>query len=410
MHSSTPAKAGVAFCCRGKAVKTTNPNLFPISLSQFGIAFSGYCVNVLLPFYVIKVSPYSPQETLIWTGWIVGSHHLIMAVASNVWGFLTSRFDPKWVYIRGTLIYTVLFALMGLTSSLPMLLLLRILQGLVGGISTIGLIIVSSSASRERVSADLGFFQTFLTLGMLVGPPIGAYIAAVVGYRVGFIVASALVFAVSVFCYFTVKEVPRTQDRQGSPGVGILNLKTVSAFALCFMAYVQLMFVPSVLPNILDTLHTEKETALQWAGTIIMLYTGTATLGTYVWTKLSVRVGKEKMILIIVLLASLFQAALALSHGMVDFVLLRMAQTGFIAAVLPLVVSMFATEMRGGTIGFLNSGRFAGSALGPIIATSVLALTNFTTLYLLLSLMTILSLGGFHWVSGKKKDPAEHLS
>jgi hypothetical protein len=69
-----------------------------------------------------------------------------------------------------------------------------------------------------------------------------------------------------------------------------------------------------------------------------------------------------------------------------------MIQTGLIAATIPLVISIFATELKGGAIGFLNSARFAGNALGPIMATSVLAVSNLTSLYLLISGLTLFAL------------------
>jgi MFS family permease len=94
---------------------------------------------------------------------------------------LTSRFSPKLLYMRGLLANLVLFFLMGFTSDLRVLLVLRILQGVFGGISTVGLLIISSSSSQEKISSDIGFFQTFQTMGFLVGPPMGAF--ACIGIR-----------------------------------------------------------------------------------------------------------------------------------------------------------------------------------------------------------------------------------
>jgi hypothetical protein len=47
-------------------------NLIFISFSQFGAAFSFNFVNIFLPFYVIKISPHSFQETLLWVGAMLG--------------------------------------------------------------------------------------------------------------------------------------------------------------------------------------------------------------------------------------------------------------------------------------------------------------------------------------------------
>jgi len=61
------------------------------------------------------------------------------------------------------------------------------------------------------------------------------------------------------------------------------------------------------------------------------------------------------------------------------------------------VISIFAAEQKSGVIGLLNSARFAGNALGPIMATSVLALSNLTSLYLLISGLTLFALFAFRF-------------
>ena len=374
-----------------------NRNLVFISLSQFGMASSVNFITVMLPFYVLKISPYSPQETLIWIGWIMGASGIVIIFASNFWGMLTSHFSPKLLYMRGLLANLVFFFLMGFTSDLRVLLVLRILQGVFGGISTVGLLIISASSSQEKISSDIGFFQTFQTMGFLVGPPMGAFAASVFGYRGAFVSASVILFIVLVFCYFYVKEVPLQQEKESFFGRSNMNRQTVMGWLLSFMVMVQLMFLPSILPNILERFDLGKSVALKWAGVVIMFYTATATFSTYFWPKFSRRVGIKKMILFIVLLGSVFQALLSFSRGPIDFIVLRMIQTGLIAGAIPLVISIFAVRQKGNVIGFLNSGRFAGTALGPIMATSVLAISNLPTLYLLISGLTLLALFAFNF-------------
>ena len=372
-----------------------NRNLIFISLSQFCMAFSVNFVTVILPFFIFKISPYSSQETLLWVGWIMGSSSIVMTIASNFWGFLTSRFSPKLLYLRAILAYIVLFLFMGFTSNLTLLLILRIIQGVFGGVSTVGLVIVSSSTSRERISADIGFFQTFQTLGHLVGPLIGALAASVFGYTGAFVSVSVVLLVVSVFYYFYVTDVPLQPEKESFFGRSTINRHTVLGWLLCFMVMVQLVFLPSILPNVFEKFSMEKNIALKWAGVVIMLYTATATFSTYFWTKFSGRIGRDRMILLLVILGSLFQSLLSFSSGTTDFIVIRMIQTGLIAGTIPLVVSIFAEEQKGNVIGFLNSARFAGNALGPIMATSVLAVSNLTSLYLLISGLTLFALFAF---------------
>jgi MFS family permease len=57
--------------------------------------------------------------------------------------------------------------------------------------------------------------------------------------------------------------------------------------------------------------------SIEGAGVVIMLYTATATFGTYFWSRLSVRIGRDRMILSLVILGTLFQSLLSLSCGVI---------------------------------------------------------------------------------------------
>ncbi len=370
-------------------------NLIFISFSQLGAASAHNFLNVFLPFYILNISPYSFEETLFWIGAILGSSGLVTALTSTFWGSLTHHFSPKLLYLRGLITHSIMVFLMGFTTNLHILLLLRIGQGLVGGISTIGMVIVSSSSLKERVSLDMGIYQSSMTLGQLVGPPIGSLAAVTLGFKGAFLSASVVIFAASIFCYLRVTDVPKLPKPERVSFRASINKRVIIGWALCFVATVQLMFLPSVLPNVFEKFNIEKTVALKLAGTVVMLYTITAMIGTYVWSWLSRKYGLTRTITSLFALGIFFQALLALAMGIVDFTLMRMIQTGLVAATIPLIFSLFLSEPRGGVIGFLNSARFTGMALGPMIATSILAFSNLEMLYVSISVISLLALLGF---------------
>jgi DHA1 family multidrug resistance protein-like MFS transporter len=367
-------------------------NVLFISLSQFGVAFSFNFVMVFLPFFIHDISRYSSQETLIWVGFILGAPSFAAALASTFWGSLTSRLSPKILFIGGLLSHTIIILLMAFIASLPVLLVLRMVQGLMGGISTVGLIIVSGSSSREWVSRDIGLYQNSMTLGQLIGPPIGALAATTLGYGGAFISASAFVFVTVIFCLFYVQELPHESREPAASAKHVMNRKTFIGWGVCFTATVQLMFLPSVLPNVFQGFHMEESMALKSAGVVVMLYTATAMCGTYLLCKIAGRITSHRLIITAGILGTVLQFLLSLSSGITSFVAVRMLQTAMIAAVIPLVFSTFASDLDGRVIGFLNSSRFAGNALGPMIGTSVLAFSSLNWLYFTIGGLSLLTL------------------
>jgi MFS transporter, DHA1 family, multidrug resistance protein len=373
---------------------TDRRNFLAVCFSQFGSAFSFNFILVFIPFYVTSISGYSESETLLWIGAIMGSTGTILSFTAPVWGASAHRFRPKRLFLGGLALHTTMFFLMAFTRDLRFLLVLRMLQGCFGGVSTIALIIVTSTSLENRRTTDLGIFQSSMTLGQLIGPPLGSLAVAALGYTGAFLSASVVLFASFVFCLLFVNDVPRLAKAKATATEGKTRFDKVIAagFLLCLVSQIQLMFLPSILPNVLGSFSMRGATAVRWAGILVMLYTVTAMIGNYVWCAIGQRIGIPRMITVLLVLGLVLQALMALPTGFIGFTALRMAQTGMIAAIVPLTLSMFTVQPKGSVIGFLNSARFVGNAMGPFMATSVLAFSGLPFLYLSISGISLLAL------------------
>jgi MFS family permease len=173
-----------------------------------------------------------------------------------------------------------------------------------------------------------------------------------------------------------------------------IDTRAVIAWFLCFAAMAQISFLPSILPTFFQTFNIERTLGLKLAGVVVMLYTFTAMIGTFVLTRISTRFHLRRMIVVLSAAAILYQSLLTFSRGIIDFTLIRMVQTGFVAAVIPVTVSVLAGVSRAGILGFLNSARFAGVAVGPMLATSVLAYSNLGSVCQSISGISLIALLG----------------
>src|SRR5512139_3247185 len=182
--------------------------IYFIAVSQFGIAFSFNCIMSFMPFYILKVSTYGVKETMVWIGMIMGATAMVAAVAAPFWGSLTSRIRPKLLFQTGIFCNGVIFLIMGFTDSLPLLLALRLTQGVLGGVSTIGLVLVAGSAPEERLPKFMSLFQNSLTAGQLIGPPLGAYAVTFFGYHSPFVIALVVIFFSLAYCHSRVRDIP----------------------------------------------------------------------------------------------------------------------------------------------------------------------------------------------------------
>ena len=368
--------------------------LYFVAISQFGISFSFNCIMSFMPFFILKVSTYDMKTTMLWTGLIMGGSSLIAAFAAPFWGSLTTRLRPKLLFQTGIFCNGIIFFIMGFIDHLPLLLTLRFIQGMLGGVSTIGLVLIAVSAPRDKIPRYMSVFQISLTAGQLVGPPIGAYAVALFGYHAPFGIALLVILFSLIFCHIYVRDIPPQPKsaKKSKPFTrGILW-----GWGLTIMGTVHLMFLPSILPRILENFQLAEQAAITTAGTIMMAYTASAILGNYLLVILACRFGLTRLIVIACLSASVMQILLYFCTGIYSFTVIRMLQTGMIASVIPLVISTFACEAGGGTtIGFLNSGRFVGNAIGPIMATTILAHFGLLPLFLTIAGITLAMLWAF---------------
>ena len=370
-----------------------------ISLSQFATSFSLNFIAIFLPFYILKVSPYSKRETLLWLGAIIGVQGLFTAITSPIWGSLTHRLSPKKLFQRGQIAHATLFLLMGFTVNLHILFALKLLQGIFGGVSTIGLIILSATSSKENVTSNIGLFQSSQTLGQLIGPPLGTLAAATFGYRGSFLCGSALLFGSFLLCQLKVSDVPKPPRPVKPATKQPFDRRILVGWMVCFMVQIQIIFLPAILPNVLETFQLRGAIALKLAGLVVMSYTIATMIGIFTWTRLARRIGHSRLITYLLVMGIILQALLSFTHNVFSFTIIRMLQTGFVAAVIPLVISIFVSQKRGGAVlGFMNASRFLGNSVGPMLATSVLVISSLNSLYFLISGLTIMALISFRLV------------
>ena len=99
----------------------------------------------------LKSAPTSLTETMIWIGMIMGLNSFVAAATAPFWGSLTAKFRPKALFQWPFLSNGIVFLLMGFTDSLPLLLALRLIQGALGGASTIGFFMISQLSPQRSI-------------------------------------------------------------------------------------------------------------------------------------------------------------------------------------------------------------------------------------------------------------------
>jgi MFS family permease len=355
---------------------------------------------VFLPFYVHGISTLEEAATLRWLGLIMGAAPAMATFGSTFWGRLTDRYSPKGLFERGMLSHAILVTLMAFTTDLRLLFAIRVVQGFLGGISTIGLIIVAAISTEDELARRMGIYQSALTLGQIFAPPLGAMAAAAFGFRGAFLTSGFMLFVVCLFCQLTLSRIPLRPN--ASATAQIPRRQIWLAWLVSLLGTMHIIFLPSVLPTILRSFEVAESQELVTAGTIVFAYGIAAVAGSYGFSRLAGKIPAARLVLATALGASICQLLLYFGTDTVTFTLIRMAQTGCAAGIFPLILAQIATRSEGKTIGFINTSRFAGNALGPVTATFILAHSDLLTLYLVLGVGLALASIGHRLGSGTR--------
>jgi EmrB/QacA subfamily drug resistance transporter len=116
--------------------------------------------------------------------WVVTAYLLSLAAVIPFTAWASKRFGAKRLFVISTVIFTLGSALCGLASSVSMLVVFRVLQGLGGGmIMPLGMTIIVTKAGSERLARVMSAISVPIILAPVVGPTIGGLLLDHAGWH-----------------------------------------------------------------------------------------------------------------------------------------------------------------------------------------------------------------------------------
>src|SRR6185369_5576048 len=165
--------------------------------------------------------------TLSEVSWVVSGYAVANVIVLPLTAWLGERFGKKRYFIFSLVGFTVASIMCGLASTLPMLVIARVLQGLMGG----GLLakaqaILFETFPKEEQGVAQAFFGAIVIAGPAIGPTLGGYLVTNIGWRWIFFVNVPLGILAVFMCQASLK--PDTEQRNTSQidWIAILMLAT----------------------------------------------------------------------------------------------------------------------------------------------------------------------------------------
>lgn len=144
-------------------------------------------IGILIPvlpmliYTIFMPAGFSMNESLITLGWLTAIYPLMMFFATPLLGQLSDRFGRKKVLaisLFGTALGYIIFAIGILTQNIWLLFIGRGLDGITGGNISVARAVIADVSPPEHRARNFGFIGGAFGLGFVLGPYIGARLAA----------------------------------------------------------------------------------------------------------------------------------------------------------------------------------------------------------------------------------------
>lgn len=335
-------------------------------LIQFFSSLAFNLMNSYVSLFINQDLQYSLIEATYWTGvyQLVGSG--IAAVTATFTGFLCDRLGLKKMWLIIIFGNIIAYAGLALSTNVFLVILFRGLQGSFA-MSTVVFAFSAVVASTENLKKSLSYQLAAMTLGQLIGPGIGGLLAATLGYRLTFATASLLFVPMIPVVSILKTPSPVIIERDESHFV-IEDLKPILPDSLSLiLVYMCINYIRPIIPWFLSSLGVPYDQLIMSTAAVTML----SGLAFAVGTSLLTRVVTDRTLPILPVISASLILATAFSQVFYQFLLLQAVLLATLAGIPP---NLFGgkSARRGLAMGFLNSARFLGQAIGPFLATSIL--------------------------------------
>jgi len=184
----------------------------------------------LLPFYA---TDFGANATIV--GILISAFSLAQLLFAPYWGRMSDRLGRRPAILFGLGITAVAYLVFGFATSVFLLLVSRVVQGIGGG--TIGVVqaYVADASAPEQRTKSLGWLTAVTSLGAVAGPALGSALIVLGGRRAPGLASAALAAGTAAFAWFYLKEskdMRVTGEHPLPPGVHRPSMPTTARSAV----------------------------------------------------------------------------------------------------------------------------------------------------------------------------------
>lgn len=348
-------------------------------ICNFIVAASMTMVTPFISLYIETFGDFSEEYVQRWAGLVFAVTFLSAFLFSPIWGRIGDKYGFKPILLFTGYGIALTVFIMGIVDNVFGLFILRLFMGIVTGFIPMSIAFISKQTPKEEAGKTLGTLQMGNVSGSLFGPLIGGMMADTFGFEYTFIITSIGVAIGATLVLFGIREIKQTEAEKKAikPHTSKDVIKLILNKKLLIMVMLIALLIQignfSIQPLLaLYVSDLTKATNVAFLSGLAFSATGFGNLLlTRQWGKLGDSIGYEKVLLILLALASILIVPQALVNELWQLVLLRFLYGMAIGGMLPCITAYIRLEapldMQGEVLGYNQSFRFLGNVVGPTL-------------------------------------------
>lgn len=372
------------------------------------IAICGTSLAIpFLPLYVQDLGVKDPARAQQWAGILVSANFVSAALLAPLWGILGDRYGRKPMSLRAILGMAVAIGLMGFARNPWQLLVLRLVQGAVGGFVSASIALVAAAVPKDRLGYSLGTLQTALTAGCVIGPLFGGVLADRIGYRHVFLLTGFLCLVAALLVAFFVQEkfTPVAKEDRVTLRDNLQMLHSLpllrATFAVMVVTQIGLMVIQPILPLFVKELEAGQVTLLRTKVGLIYAAPGLAAIfAAPFWGRRGDRTSYRSTLALTLLGTGLCYLPQMLAQSALQLALMRFCVGLFTAGISTsansVVASSVAESRTSSALSLLAMAQWTGSIAGPLLGGFIAVHLGIRPIFLLTGIL-LLGSGSGAW-------------
>lgn len=282
-----------------------------ISLAM--VDFMSFCsMSIMAPFFPNEAYKKGMSESM--TGFVFSFYALVMFLSSPVFGKILPIFGAKFLFILGIFVAAICNILFGLLEYVETYTLFTTLCILIRGFEALGASAFSTASYifvvnyfPNNIGSVIGILETFVGLGMSIGPAIGGILYSLGGFSVPFY---TLGIAMVVIAFINMLLIPNVEDCDTvtNKTTSMINLIQIPAVVITGLVVVVVSSVWAFLDPTLEPHLRDFNLSPEKIGLIFLLFSALYGVSSPAWGWLADKVSHHWFMMV----AGLFMCTLGL--------------------------------------------------------------------------------------------------